>query len=505
MYNKFYIATMCTVFVMAAVVLTTFPRPAYSEVEKRELTKFPEWSWDRLVDGSFTKDVSSWFSDSEPYREQFITFSMKIKDGERLVLSKDNVTFHAAEDVEGMEEGMEEQEDELGDFSNHVNNDGKAKLANAGIIIVGSGNNLRALMAYGGVNGGEGFAKMANDFKKTFGDRVNVYAMVIPNAAEYYLPEKWKGRSKSQLSLLKNIQGLLSPDVKFVNVYNTLGNHADEPIYLHTDHHWAPLGGYYAAAEFAKKAKVDFKDLDAYERKVVHGYVGSMYGYSKDISVKESPEDFVYYEPKDIEYSTTYINYSINKEYKITKVSKPAQGPYFFKYKDGSGGAYCTFMGGDSRITHVTTSVKNGRKLLIIKDSFGNTIPGYLFFSFEDVFVVDNRYFDPNLKDYIIKNGITDLLFACSTFNAYGGSFSNNCLRLLNQVAGSCIVPETEQKDDSAKETKDASAKEKKDASAKETKKGSAKEMKNDSTKEAKKASAKDVKEEPQKGTKEEE
>ena len=55
MYNKFYIATMCTVFVMAAVVLTTFPRPAYSEVEKRELTKFPEWSWDRLVDGSFIR------------------------------------------------------------------------------------------------------------------------------------------------------------------------------------------------------------------------------------------------------------------------------------------------------------------------------------------------------------------------------------------------------------------------------------------------------------------
>lgn len=496
MYDKSYIALMCTVFVLTAVVLTTFPRPTYSEVEKRELTKFPEWSLDRLLDGSFTKDVSSWFSDSEPYRELFMTFSMKIKDKERLVLSEDNVTFHAAEDMMGAMEGAEEteMEEELGEFSNHVSNDGKAKLANAGIIIVGSGSNVRALMAYGGVNGGEGMANMANQFKKTLGDKVNVYVMVIPNAAEYYLPEKWKGRSKSQLSLLKNIHELLSPDVKFVNVYNTLGNHADEPIYLRTDHHWAPLGGYYAAAEFAKMAHIDFKDLDSYERKVVHGYVGSMYGYSKDISIKEAPEDFVYYVPKELEYTTSYVIYDINKNYKITKVSGPAQGEYFYKYRDGSGGAYCTFMGGDARITHVTTSVKNGRKLLIIKDSFGNTIPGYLFFSFEDIFVVDNRYFDPNLKDYINKNGITDLLFACSTFNAFGGSFGNNCLRLLNQKAGSCIVEEDKSKDNSEKDAKKESEKAKKKASEKDVKKASEKDTKKEPETDAKKELDKETK-----------
>lgn len=436
---------MGALFLAATVILTTFPRPTYSEVEKRDLSQFPEWTLGKMADGSFTSAVSSWFSDSEPYRERLITLSMKIKDLERLVLTDDNVTFHAADDIMGEnvaeeDETMAVREDTLGEYSNNVTNDGKAKILHAGIIIVGSGDNVRALMAYGGVKGGEKFAKMANTYKETFGDSVNIYAMVIPNAAEFYLPEKWKKHSKSQLATLKNIQELLSPEVKFVNVYNTLGNHADEPIYLRTDHHWAPLGGYYAAAEFAKDAHVEFKDLDSYERKVVHRYVGSMYGYSKDISIKEAPEDFVYYEPTGVEYTTDYITYIINEKYQITKVTGPTHERYFYKYRDGSGGAYCTFMGSDSRITHVSTSVDNGRKVMVIKDSFGNTIPGYLFYSFEDVYVVDNRYFHLNLEDYVREKGITDILLACSVFNAYGSSFGNNCLRILKQKPGSNVV-----------------------------------------------------------------
>ena len=442
MHNKIYITVMSVVFIAATIILTTFPRPKYSEVEKRDLAQFPEWSVSKLAQGTWTSEVSSWFSDSEPYRERLMTLSMKIKDLERLVLSDDNVTFHAADDMmeEGeMEEAVEEEE-ELGKYSNYVSTEGKAKRAHAGIIIVGSGSNVRALMAYGGVNGGGKFAKMANTYQEEIGERVRIYAMVIPNAAEYYLPESWKKRSKSQLATLKSIQEQLSPDVTFVNVYNTLGNHADEPIFLRTDHHWAPLGGYYAAAEFAKSAGVDFKDLDSYERKEVKRFVGTMYGYSKDISIKEAPEDFVYYVPKDIEYTTTYLTYTTNKDYKITKVSGPTTERFFYRFKDGGSGAYSTFMGSDQRVTHVSTSVENGRKVLIIKDSFGNTIPGYLFYSFEDIFVIDNRYFHLNLKKYIEQQGITDLLFACSTFNAYGNAFSKNCLEILHQADGKSIV-----------------------------------------------------------------
>ena len=69
-------------------------------------------------------------------------------------------------------------------------------------------------------------------------------------------------------------------------------------------------------------------------------------------------------------------------------------------------------MGGDSKLVKVETPTRNGRHLLIIKDSFGNALPGYLFGSFEEIHVVDCRYFTENMVDYVRSNGITDIVFA---------------------------------------------------------------------------------------------
>lgn len=218
--------------------------------------------------------------------------------------------------------------------------------------------------------------------------------------------------SHPQLPVIRNIYNHLRKDVKAVDCYTPLSQHVNEDIYLRTDHHWAPLGAYYAAQKFAHVAGVPFKDLSNYDKKVVHNFVGSMYGYSHDISIKNAPEDFVYYVPRGIEYNTTYINYSISKGFQITKESAPTQGPFFYHMKDGNGNAYGTFMGGDSKITAVRTATKNGRRLIILKDSFGNALPGYLFYSFEEIHVVDCRYFTLNLTDYVNEHGITDILMA---------------------------------------------------------------------------------------------
>ena len=67
----------------------------------------------------------------------------------------------------------------------------------------------------------------------------------------------------------------------------------------------------------------------------------------------------------------------------------------------------------------VRTGMKNHRRLMILKDSFGNAIPGYLFYSFEEIHVVDYRYFGRNMKKYVEENKITDILFANNIFNAY--------------------------------------------------------------------------------------
>ena len=157
-----------------------------------------------------------------------------------------------------------------------------------------------------------------------------------------------------------------------------------------------------------------------------------MYRFSKDPKVKECPENFIYYKPKNENYTTTFVGHNM-KRGKVTGITAPYQGDFFFKYDDGSGYAYCTFMGGDSRTTHVETDVNNGRKLMIIKDSYGNALPGYLFSSFEDIYVVDFRYFTKNIIDYISENEITDLLFVNNIQHAYAKSTANAFIKMFNQ------------------------------------------------------------------------
>ena len=449
--NKAYITIIGALFLTFAVVFNTFPRPTFSELEKRELATFPQFSIESLADGSFTSSVSSWFSDSEPFRDKFMHISMNVKKAIHLSTGDDDITFHASADGTASSAFSAEDEEEVDieremalaaaeaeDTSKvFVPADENAKIANNGILIIGQGANVRALMAYGGSGKGcVGYAESANKYKETFPD-VNVYCMVIPTSVEFYCPEKARKRSNPQRPTIDNVIAHLSPDVKSVDVYYTLRSHADEPIYLRTDHHWAPLGAFYAAKKFAEVAGVPFRDLDnGYEERVVHGYVGSMYGYSKDISVKNAPEDFVYYVPTDVTYETTYINYNVNKSYQVTGEGKPFKSMFFFKYRDGSGGAYCTFMGGDTKLTKVVTSTKNGRRLIILKDSFGNAIPGYLFYSFEEVHVIDSRYFTKNMVDYVNENRITDILFANNIFKAYSSYTYKNYVRFLTQRPG---------------------------------------------------------------------
>ena len=108
--NKLYISIIVLVFCAFTIVFDTFPRSTFSELEKRDLATLPEFSWQRLFDGSYTKAVSQWFSDSEPYRDHFMAMSMNVKDGQKLVVnSDDNVTFHASTDAPAAPEAEVEE------------------------------------------------------------------------------------------------------------------------------------------------------------------------------------------------------------------------------------------------------------------------------------------------------------------------------------------------------------------------------------------------------------
>lgn len=318
----------------------------------------------------------------------------------------------------------------------YVNNlTGKApyRKARRGIMLVGRGDTLRALEPFKGSSERAGqYASVINTYAEKLGPKVRVYCMPVPVPVAYYCPDDAAANARNVRRQMIDIFSNLSPEVEPVDIYPTLALHVDEPIYSRTDHHWAPLGAYYAAMQFADAAGVPFLPLEQYEAVEVPDYVGTMFKFSGVADVKESPETFVYYVPRGVDYETTYQNYTLDKARKhVVSQAEPEQGKFFLSF--GGASTYLTFMGGDTKLTKVTTGTKNGRRLLIIKDSFGNAIPGYLFGSFEEIHVVDCRYFTKNMTDYVDRNQITDILFCNNLGHALSPATTDKVKEYLTQ------------------------------------------------------------------------
>ena len=447
-----YLVTIMLAFESVGLSLIVFPRSTESITEKRELKTFPEFSADAYLSGEYAADISEWFSDTVPFRDELTNMSTALRelrgfrqDGIRLhnvgtnkpesrpeTSDTSSSTSSAAESADSdPDESIHEQTEstavtsateqttsqgnhEIDPVEQEVNEDDSVNITNNGIAVVGT----RALMLYGGsFSVGESYAKVINKYKEALGDDVNVYSMIIPTSCEFYSPPSVKAYCGSELDNINHVIDFLRDDVRAVDVYTPLSAHTDEDIYLRTDHHWAALGAYYAAQEFAKTAGVPFADISEYEQRVVHDYVGTMYGYSGDIVLKNNPEDFYYYVPQNVKYTTTYYDY-ILKDGSIVGMNAPYEGSFFIKYGDGNGMAYCTYMGGDAKIVNVSTNAGTGRKLAIFKDSYGNALPQFLMGSFDEIYVIDMRYFTHNAVDYLKENGITDVLFANNAFHA---------------------------------------------------------------------------------------
>ena len=279
-----------------------------------------------------------------------------------------------------------------------------------GILVSYMDGHYRGLMPCFGTYGFcDSWISNVNKFAERLPD-VNVYNMVIPTSSEFYIPKGYEtGFTTSQYNKISYIaEGL--KNVTDIDAYSALKEHTDEEIFSRTDHHWFPLGAYYASQVFAQEAGVDFPDLSEYKEVTCGGYVGSLYSYSKDIHLYNDPEDFVMYiSPNSKKLKTTYYN---------TSFKSGTEGDLFVAPKATA--YYCSFLGGDNLIAEIETDVKNGRTLVIFKESYGNALVPFLTSGFEKIYVCDIRYFTPNAVDFCKKVGATDLLFGVCTYTPAG-------------------------------------------------------------------------------------
>lgn len=75
--------------------------------------------------------------------------------------------------------------------------------------------------------------------------------------------------------------------------------------------------------------------------------------------------------------------------------------------------------------------LSDGRKLALVKDAYGNAIAPFLCENYDEVHVIDFRYFDGNLKDYCTQNKIEEVLFLNGIMSANSALQVENLFRLF--------------------------------------------------------------------------
>ncbi len=426
----FSLAAIIPAYLILLICAVFLPRSTVSNIEKRTLANMPEFSWEDYWSGKYTADVANYFDDTVPFRDSLkqaasrftglfgikynnvqVTGSMEIvnKPVEVKEQEKQSDTSSASYASSLASESSKEKKTDTDSETKQVKGEEIAEGVYAnGVIVVYQNGHYRAMSMYGG-GSGEVYASAINNYASDL-PGVRVYSLVAPTASEYYTPENFADYNASQEDDIKEINDMLNGAVG-INVCPALLSHKQETIYTRTDHHWMSLGAYYAAKEFAETAGVSFLELSQYTKLTKPDYVGTLYTFSgNNADLLSDPEDFIYYVPKKQDYTTEYYDYAFNFVY---------EGDMFADIQISSE-YYSTFISGDAYSVKVKTGVKNGRRCLVIKDSYGDALIPFLTGSFEEVYVVDMRYFERNLVEFAREMNITDMLFTCCSYSAVG-------------------------------------------------------------------------------------
>ena len=454
------IMCICMIFGVFFSLLYMERESGFINSENRNLAEFPEFSISDYFKGEYTRGIDDYFTDTIPGREELKKFGAAYDRVKGIDLGDTKVSgTHKKAEKEKLDEEKlaavttvtantdpkavttAKSDDDSSKAAASTKKEEVVKLPEilddgvfeGDVIVFGKGSDVRAVSGYYGTfETGALYAQTINKYKEAMPE-VNVYNMTIPTSSAYYIPNNFKDSVADQKDNIDNIASELKGIIN-VDVFNAIGAHTDEYIYSRTDHHWQPLGAYYAGKAFAEKAGVKYPELKTYQKCEISDFLGTMYAYSNyDSELAANPDTFVYYKP-DNEYKTFYYD---------TDFTNGEESSLFFDFAEGVN-CYSAILGQDEEIAEITTDANNGRTLVIFKDSFGNALVPFFTHSFEKIYVCDFRYFDENAVEFCHAVGCTDLLFSISITSC---STETHITAINNDRIRESAVPLTKQQE----------------------------------------------------------
>lgn len=245
------------------------------------------------------------------------------------------------------------------------------------------------------------YVESVNNYAENLIDGIRIYSLIAPTSSEFNMPSDYRDLSGSQKYGIDYAYSNMDNKIITVDAYSNIEANRDEYLYFKTDHHWTALGAYRAYEAFMKIKCEEAVPLESYKKiDSKNKYLGSIYNMTQNERLENNLDDIWYYKPiLSVEYS------SINRDGTTWDSSQIIFPSYFEQDRK-----YSAFMGGDTAFSHIKVDSGMEKKILVIKDSYGNAFIPFLLPHYSEIFVADPRYFTNNIYDVIQDNKIDEVL-----------------------------------------------------------------------------------------------
>ena len=339
----------------------------FSPNENRYLAEVPELSWDNILSGKFQDGLEDYLRDQVCFRDGWITVKTGIQkacgdtDIGGAYVGKDGYDFEkiTPEDVD------EKQVDR----------------------------NIKAV---------EDFFMTASETI----DKQKLSFLLVPTSGlvmQEKLPKN--ARLFDQAKYIDQVQKAMK-DYNFVDERDTLMDHNEEYIYYKTDHHWTSAGACLAYDAWSERTGGEVEKEDGLAKNVVSDkFRGSL--YSKILDADSAYDEiWTYGLQKDEAFGSKDCTVTIDEKQQLDSIYDDEK----LQEKD----KYAYFLGGNYGQVHIqnqkAASKAKGKNILIIKDSFANSFVPFVTQDYENIYMVDLRYYNGDMKAYLQEHEITDVL-----------------------------------------------------------------------------------------------
>jgi hypothetical protein len=415
-----------------------------SDGEARALAQLPPLTWSTVMSGEFTGGFEAYLADHFPLRRPLLGIDSALRTARGFPPGEGDVVVYSVSpeaidlgadpdaDLDDDEDAPLEEQPPRNETpresrepqlvapvlpavpqDDEEEGPSRTRRVAAGILV----RDGRAMQSFGGrPTGAPAYARFVNAVHRAVGERATVYSAIVPTAQEFYLPAGSRNRVRGERPNILATYARLSPGIRTVDIHAEIAAHTEEDVYFRTDHHWTGLGAYYAYRAFCEAAGLEPVPLERMERRVHRErWMGSLYRLTRDPTLRPDSVEI------EVPPTRAVVHVPSGRGERVVPL-----------FRDRASG-YEVFLGGDHAIMRVRTNTRNGRRAILVKNSYGNAFAPYLVSHYEELVFVDYRLFHGNLLRLVDESEQpTDLIFMNGTLTANSRAHTAHLQRLLD-------------------------------------------------------------------------